>query len=431
MTHDVSGRSAMPAQDTRSLATATPSAALKVERKRVVVAMSGGVDSSVVAAMMKEAGHEVIGMTLQLYDHGTAVGKKGACCAGQDIHDARAVADLLDIPHYVLDYETRFKERVIDAFAASYIAGETPIPCVLCNSQVKFADLLETAMELGADALATGHYIARREGADGPELARAADGDRDQSYFLFTTTRPQLDKIWFPLGDMPKSAVRELAERFQLPVAAKSDSQDICFVPNGKYGDVIAKLRPDALEDGDIVHVDGRVLGQHKGIVHYTIGQRRGLGVADGAALYVVKIEPETKRVIVGPRASLETSSVVLRDINWIGPGDLTNLPIEGVEIYARVRSTRPPKPATLYVTAAADGAETSARVELHEPEDGLAAGQACVFYADGSERSRVLGGGWIAGTSNTASRTVAAGTVGAWPVEPKAVAGPASSDVA
>ncbi|MEL7049816.1 MAG: tRNA 2-thiouridine(34) synthase MnmA, partial [Pseudomonadota bacterium] len=257
--------------------------------KRVVVAMSGGVDSSVVAALMKDAGHEVIGMTMQLYDHGSAVGKKGACCAGQDIYDARAVADIIGIPHYVLDYEQRFKSSVIDAFADSYIAGETPIPCVMCNSHVKFVDLLNTAMELGADALATGHYIARREGPNGPELVRAADADRDQSYFLFTTTPEQLQKLWFPLGDLPKARVRELAEHYNLPVAAKSDSQDICFVPAGKYGDVIAKLRPDAMTPGDIVHVDGRVLGRHEGIVRYTIGQRRGLGVADGDPLYVAR----------------------------------------------------------------------------------------------------------------------------------------------
>ncbi|MEO1206586.1 MAG: tRNA 2-thiouridine(34) synthase MnmA [Pseudomonadota bacterium] len=366
-------------------------------RKRVVVAMSGGVDSSVVAALMKEAGHEVIGMTMQLYDHGSAVGKKGACCAGQDIHDAQAVADLIGIPHYVLDYEQRFKSSVIDAFADSYIAGETPIPCVLCNSHVKFADLLNTAMELGADALATGHYIARRDGAGGPELLRAQDADRDQSYFLFTTTPTQLDKLWFPLGDMPKARVRELAERYKLPVASKSDSQDICFVPSGKYGDVIAKLRPDAMTAGDIVHVDGRVLGRHDGIVHYTIGQRRGLGVADGAPLYVVKLDRYAHRVIVGPRECLETSTILLRDINWLGDGAFSDLPVEGVEIHARVRSTRPPKPATLYPGTREPG--DGPRVQLHAPEDGLAAGQACVFYADGGVRSRVLGGGWIAGT--------------------------------
>lgn len=395
-------------------------------RKRVVVAMSGGVDSSVVAALMKEAGHEVIGMTLQLYDHGAAVGKKGACCAGQDIHDARAVADLIGIPHYVLDYEARFRDRVIDAFADSYLAGETPIPCVLCNSEVKFADLLQTALDLGADALATGHYIARRDGPNGPELARAADAERDQSYFLFNTTRDQLERIWFPLGDMPKAEVREMAERFGLPVAAKSDSQDICFVPSGKYGDLIAKLRPEAMAPGDIVHVDGRVLGQHQGIVNFTIGQRRGLGVADGAPLFVVKLDPANRTVLVGPRACLETTDIELRDVNWLGDGAFADLPDEGLEILARVRSTRPPGPATLFKPVLRGG---PARVLLHQAEDGLAAGQACVFYEDDGPRSRVLGGGWIARTTSAyeagrpaaraADDSAATPAHPEWPVDP------------
>ncbi|MEM1372389.1 MAG: tRNA 2-thiouridine(34) synthase MnmA [Pseudomonadota bacterium] len=389
-----------------------------IAKKRVVVAMSGGVDSSVVAAIMKDAGHDVIGMTMQLYDHGEAVGKKGACCAGQDIRDARMVADILDIPHYVLDYETRFKDAVIDKFADSYIAGETPIPCVLCNSQVKFADLLQTALDLDADALATGHYISRRETESGPQLYRALDASRDQSYFLFTTTPKQLDQLWFPLGDMPKARVRELAEHYQLPVAAKSDSQDICFVPNGKYGDVIAKLRPDALKSGDIVHVDGRVLGQHEGIIHFTIGQRRGLGVADGAPLYVLKLEAATRRVIVGPRDCLQTTAVKLRDVNWLGDGPLVDIPADGLDIFARVRSTRPPRPARLYAAtpgdvgddagdkATAGTQEQVAVVELSEPEDGVSPGQACVFYEDGSDRSRILGGGWINGTTTVHERS-------------------------
>lgn len=395
-----------------------PAAAPAGERKRVVVAMSGGVDSSVVAALMKEAGHEVIGITLQLYDHGAAVGKKGACCAGQDIHDARAVAELIGIPHYVLDYESRFRDRVIDAFADSYLMGETPIPCVLCNSEVKFADLLQTALDLGADALATGHYIARRAGPGGPELVRAADAERDQSYFLFTTTRAQLDKIWFPLGDLPKAEVRRIAERLGLPVAAKSDSQDICFVPAGKYGDLIAKLRPDAMAPGDIVHIDGRVLGQHQGIVNYTIGQRRGLGVADGAPLFVVKLDPATRTVLVGPRSCLETTEIELRDVNWLGDGAFEDLPEDGIEILARVRSTRAPGPARLFKPG---GDGTPARVVLHGAEDGLAAGQACVFYEDGGPRSRVLGGGWIARTTSAyeASRTAAGTSDTAWPVDP------------
>lgn len=367
-----------------------------VAQTRVVVAMSGGVDSSVVAALLHREGYEVIGVTLQLYDHGAAVHRKGACCAGQDIHDARRVAERLGIPHYVLDYESRFRNKVIDAFAKSYAEGETPIPCVACNQYIKFADLFDTARELGADVLATGHYISSRELEDGGRgLFRAADPDRDQSYFLFATTREQLDMLRFPLGDMPKAKVRELAREFGLAVADKADSQDICFVPSGKYTDVIERLRPGAAEPGEIVHVDGRVLGQHKGIIHYTIGQRRGLGLTDNAAtrgepLFVVKLDAVTSRVIVGPREALEIRTIVLRDVNWIGDGEFAALPADGLAITARTRSTRPPVPARLYCKGG------TAFVELLAPETGVSPGQACVFYENADARSRVLGGGII-----------------------------------
>ncbi|MEH6411743.1 MAG: tRNA 2-thiouridine(34) synthase MnmA, partial [Hyphomonas sp.] len=290
---------------------------------RVVAAMSGGVDSSVVAAMLKAEGYDVIGITLQLYDHGAAIEKKGACCAGQDIHDARNVADQIGIPHYVLDYESRFREQVMEDFADTYLAGSTPIPCIRCNQTVKFSDLLRTAKELGADCLATGHYIRRTDGEDGPELHRAADASRDQSYFLFATTREQLDYIRFPLGGLPKTEVRELADRFNLPVAAKPDSQDICFVPEGSYAKVVEKLRPGSGRGGDIVHLDGRVLGSHEGVIHYTIGQRRGLNVAVGEPLFVVKIDAPNRRVIVGPREALMTSGLLLEELNWLGAGSL------------------------------------------------------------------------------------------------------------
>lgn len=362
--------------------------------RRVVVAMSGGVDSSVVAALLKKAGHDVIGITLQLYDHGEATARKGACCAGQDIHDARRVAEELQIPHYVLDYEERFKRAVIDAFADSYVAGETPIPCVTCNTQIKFKDLLETATELGADVLATGHYIRRREGEHGPILARAEDADRDQSYFLFSTTREQLDKLWFPLGDLPKSEVRALARELNLPVAAKPDSQDICFVPSGSYADIIERLKPEALTPGNIVHLDGRVLGAHNGIVHYTVGQRRGLGIACGEPLYVVKLNAEANEVVVGPREALATRSVVLRDVNWLGDQPLEVAARDGLEIHARIRSTQAPKPAVLH--ADANGRIT---VLLVDAADGIATGQACAFYSDGGREARILGGGWIDAT--------------------------------
>ena len=363
-------------------------------RKRVVVAMSGGVDSSVVAALMKEAGHEVIGITLQLYDHGEATAKAGSCCAGQDIHDARRVADAIGIPHYVLDYERRFAERVIEQFADSYVAGETPIPCVTCNSDIKFGDLLATAQDLEADFLATGHYIRRTEGPAGPELRRAVDAERDQSYFLFSTTREQLSRLWFPLGDLPKAEVRGLALQLGLPVATKPDSQDICFVPTGRYTDVIERLKPGALQPGDIVHVDGRPLGRHNGIINYTVGQRRGLGIPASEPYFVIRLDAERNEVIVGPRHCLRTEAIILRGVNWLGDTPIGEAAAHGLEIHARVRSTQPPAPATLL----ADG-DGSVQVLLGDGIEGVAAGQACVFYSDGTNEARVLGGGFIAQT--------------------------------
>jgi tRNA-specific 2-thiouridylase len=357
---------------------------------RVVVAMSGGVDSSVCAALLKEQGYEVIGVTLQLYDHGAAVHRKGACCAGQDIHDAREVADRIGIPHYVLDYESRFKAAVIDRFADSYIAGETPIPCVECNQRVKFRDLLGTARDLGADVLATGHYVASRATGNGRALFRPRDAERDQSYFMFATTREQLDLLRFPLGDMTKPETRQAAERFGLSVAAKPDSQDICFVPSGRYAEVIERLKPEAATPGEVVHVDGRVLGRHAGIIHFTIGQRKGLGIATGEPLHVVRLEAAAARVVVGPREALATRTIALRDVNWIGDGPLHDLPAEGVDIAVRVRSTRSPKPATLRF-----GPE-GASIELADAEDGVSPGQAAVFYDNADGQARVLGGGFI-----------------------------------
>lgn len=356
---------------------------------RVVVAMSGGVDSSVVAALLARDGYDVVGITLQLYDHGEAVNKKGACCAGQDIQDARRVAETLGIPHYVLDYEARFEKAVMGAFADSYLSGETPVPCVACNQQIKFQDLLETAEDLGAAALATGHYVKSVKGPNGWELHRAADKDRDQSYFLFATTREQLSFLRFPLGDLPKDETRKLAVEFGLGVAAKSDSQDICFVPTGRYTQVIERLRPGAAEPGDIVHVDGRVLGAHRGIINYTIGQRRGLGIAASEPLYVVKLDADARQVVVGPRAALRAKRIVLRDVNWLGA-----MPFEmadGLTVLARIRSTGPLQPATL-------GFENGmAFVHLAEGEEGVSPGQACVFYDASTGGERLLGGGWIA----------------------------------
>lgn len=359
---------------------------------RVVVAMSGGVDSSVVAAMMKREGYDVVGVTLQLYDHGEAAHRKGACCAGQDIYDARRVAETIGIPHYVLDYESRFREAVIENFADSYIAGETPIPCVECNRSIKFRDLLDTARDLGADVLATGHYVASRAlPGGGRGLYRAADPSRDQSYFLYATTREQLDLLRFPLAERDKAETRALARELGLAVAEKADSQDICFVPDGRYADVIARLKPHAAEPGDIVHLDGRVVGRHEGIIHYTVGQRRGLGIAIGEPLYVVALDADARRVVVGPREALATRRIALRDVNWIGDAPLESLGEAGLEICARVRSTRAPSPAILRVR---DGV---AEVELLSPEDGVSPGQACVFYESDDPRARVLGGGSIA----------------------------------
>ncbi len=359
------------------------------ERKRIVVAMSGGVDSSVVACLLHAQGHDVIGMTMQLYDHGAAVQKKGACCAGQDIHDARRVAERAGFPHYVLDYEDRFREAVIEDFAASYLRGETPIPCVACNQQVKFKDLLATSADLEADYLATGHYIVREETDGGPVLRCGRDVARDQSYFLFGTTREQLATLLFPIGHLTKPDVRALARHFGLAIADKPDSQDICFVPSGRYAETIERLKPGASEPGAIVHVDGQTLGQHNGIIHFTVGQRRGLGIATGEPLFVVAIEAEAKRVIVGPKSALSTAGLELRDVNWLGDGRLAENADR--EIWVKVRSTGQPEPARLTGTG-----EQTARVELIKSNLGIARGQACVFYERDSVGARILGGGFI-----------------------------------
>jgi tRNA-specific 2-thiouridylase len=360
---------------------------------RVVVAMSGGVDSSVVAALYAKAGYEVIGVTLQLYDHGEAMHHRpGACCAGQDIYDASMVAERLGIPHYVLDYESRFRHAVIERFADAYAAGETPIPCVDCNRTVKFRDLLETARDLGADILATGHYVTSRALPQGGRgLFRPLDLSRDQSYFLYATTREQIDMLRFPLGETTKPEVRALAESFGLKVADKPDSQDICFVPTGRYTDIVEKLRPEAAEPGEIVHLDGRVLGRHNGVMRYTIGQRKGLGIASSEPLYVVGIDAGARRVMVGPRNSLGVSVVRVDELNWLG-----DEPIEAAldaerELHVKVRSTRSPVPG--HLAREPDG---TVAVHLHAMEEGVAPGQACVFYEDGGEAARLLGGGVI-----------------------------------
>jgi len=365
---------------------------------RVVVAMSGGVDSSVTAALLKRAGYDVVGVTLQLYDHGVAVHKKGACCAGQDIHDARRVAEAMGFPHYVLDYESRFTDAVMNDFADTYLAGATPIPCVRCNEQVKFKDLLETARDLGGEAMATGHYIRRVMGPGGPELRRAADPAKDQSYFLFATTREQLDYLRFPLGDMPKEEVRRIAGVLGLSVADKPDSQDICFAPDGKYAAVVERLRPGAGEPGDIVDTHGNAIGRHPGIIHYTVGQRRGLGIAAGEPLYVVRLDAAERRVVVGPREALLVRRIALKDVNWLGNGDGEAAARARTPVAVKVRSTRPPAPAHLISDDNGWG------VELARPEEGVAPGQACVFYSPEAARSRVLGGGWIASTQAAGS---------------------------
>lgn len=366
------------------------------EDTRVVVAMSGGVDSSVVAGLLKQEGYHVIGVTLQLYDHGAATHRAGSCCAGQDIEDARRVCETLDISHYVLDYEARFREAVINPFAESYAHGETPIPCVACNQNVKFADLLETARELGADALATGHYIRSASNGIHRALYRPVDADRDQSYFLFATTQEQIDYLRFPLGSLPKARVRKLAEAMGLSVAQKHDSQDICFVPQRRYSDVITRLKPEAANPGHIVHIDGRILGSHNGILNFTVGQRRGIGIATGGALYVVHLDAKNARVIVGPREALQTHRIYLRDTNWLGDEDITAFSYQGIKVAAKVRSTRPPCPAVLHHD------DKGFSVELLDGESGVAPGQACVLYSDESKDARILGGGFITGSERT-----------------------------
>jgi tRNA-uridine 2-sulfurtransferase len=356
-------------------------------RTRVVVAMSGGVDSAVAAALVARAGYDVVGVTLQLYASDGQPKRKGSCCAGQDIYDAKAAAERIGIPHYVLDYTARFRTSVMEDFAASYARGETPIPCVRCNETVKFHDLLNAAKDMGAAALVTGHYIRRVEGPRGAELHRAADATRDQSYFLFATTREQLGFVRFPLGGLPKSETRAIAAELGLDLATKPDSQDICFVPQGRYTDVVQKLRPGAIEGGDIVDLAGGVLGRHDGVINFTVGQRKGLGLGHHEQLFVIKIDAAARQVVVGPREALATRRIFLRDMNWLDAEALSASPRS---VLARVRSMREP------VRAEIRAAETGVEVELLSPEEGVAPGQACVLY-DAADSSRLLGGGWIA----------------------------------
>ncbi|MFN4296709.1 MAG: tRNA 2-thiouridine(34) synthase MnmA [Brevundimonas sp.] len=361
---------------------------------RVVAAMSGGVDSTVVAALLAKAGYDVVGVTLQLYDHGAALKKKGACCAGQDIHDARLAAEMIGIPHYVLDYESRFRDAVIDQFADSYLRGQTPVPCIRCNQTVKFRDLLDVARDLGAEAMATGHYVRRAAVGNRAQMRKAVDHSRDQSYFLFATTADQLDYLRFPLADLDKPQVRGVAAELGLKIAAKPDSQDICFVPTGDYRTLIDRLRPQGREAGEIVHMDGRVLGTHSGITDYTIGQRRGLNVAVGEPLFVIRLEPEARRVIVGPREALLTASLTLEETNWLGDqASIEEAARDGAAVLARVRSTRDPSPARLTIQ------DSAVAVVFDDGEEGVAPGQACVLY-DPADPDRLLGGGFIKGTT-------------------------------
>ena len=368
---------------------------------RIVVAMSGGVDSSVVAGLLKREGYDVIGITLQLYDHGAAIRRAGSCCAGQDIHDARRVAAKFDIPHYVLDYEARFKAAVIDPFAQSYERGETPVPCIACNQTVKFSDLMALARSLDADAMATGHYVRSRLSGGRRALFRPVDASRDQSYFLFSTTRAQLEFLRFPLGEMTKARVRQLAQEFGLDIADKPDSQDICFVARGRYSDIVEKLRPSAGRAGDIVHLDGRVLGRHEGVFRYTVGQRRGLKIGGGEPLYVVRINAPGAQIIVGPRAALYQRHIALRDVNWIGDPAVfaAHMPHCTLRCHVRLRSSQQPVPALLVREE-----DMSWRIELNEGEQGAAPGQACVFYDSPQDDAQILGGGWI--TRSAATRT-------------------------
>lgn len=351
---------------------------------KVVVAMSGGVDSSVVAAKLHSLGYNVTGITLQLYDQGAAIAKKGACCAGQDIYDAKAVADKFGFPHYVLDYESKFRQSVIDDFADSYIRGETPLPCVRCNQSVKFKDLLKMAKELDADYLATGHYVNIMQGANGPELHKGAEISKDQSYFLFATTKEQLEFLRFPLGSMTKQETRKEALDLGLNVADKADSQDICFVPNGNYSDIIKKIRPGVEKTGKIMHVDGFELGEHKGIINYTIGQRKGLNVAYGSPLYVVRIDPENNIIYLGSEDHLYSEEFVAKELNWLGESEI---PEDGMEVEVKIRSAHKGAKAKIYLLD-----DNYIRVRLMGQEKSVTPGQACVFY----QNTRVLGGAWI-----------------------------------